>query len=70
MKLIYESIAAIAIGDTYSEKTLVSALSYTDKPSQLMAIVRYLKGCATASDSTELQQLSVDIFQAYKNIGE
>lgn len=64
MQPLYIRISDIALGKTYSEATLVSALQATSKPDQQMAVVRFLRGEANAQDGDTLQQLSVDIYLA------
>jgi len=58
---LHETLTHIAAGITYSERALVTALQYTNKPAQLQAIVRFIKGTNTSEDGFELQQLANDI---------
>jgi hypothetical protein len=62
MTNLHETLCDIALGNGYSERALVTALQYTNKPSQLQAIVRFIKGTNTMHDAFELQQLAKDIY--------
>lgn len=61
MTNLHETLSHIAAGITFSERALVTALQYTNKPNQLQAIVRFIKGTNTTDDGFELQQLANDI---------
>jgi hypothetical protein len=66
MTPLNQTLTDIALGNTYSEQALVTALHYTDKPAELQTIVRYIKGTNTTSDGIVLQWLANRIYQAQK----